>query len=126
GVGILKEIVKRGAVHGTLTSYDEIKDQAARLCPHCQKGKATHSNFKESQEDYSDATPLQYMAIDIKGPFRVSSFKDQFRYASIISFKRSKWLIVNFGKFKTDVYNHIEDAVQWVKMRGDKVKVIQS
>ena len=126
GEDALKEIIKKEGVNGSLVTWESIKDLKMRMCPNCAQGKMTHATFKvsESEED-KGLTAMQLLAVDIKGPFPVASLKHHYKYATVMVFKASRWMMVRFGKFKTEVSQHVEEAVRFAEQRGEKVKVIQ-
>jgi hypothetical protein len=66
------------------------------------------------------------LAFDLKGPVKVPSFRHNFRYASIFSFKSSRWILIYFGKTKDEFYNHLRKAIDFARRLGEEVKVFQS
>jgi hypothetical protein len=123
----IKNSIQKGTVIGSLVDYEVIKDQHLRVCPDCNKGKMTELPRQYSETDYSKAGPIEFIATDDYGPFKVESFPDKWRYFDLFSFKSSRWLEVRFKRFKNDFYNNFEDVIEWTKyLDSGSIKRIQS
>ena len=125
-IDVIKEALRHKGVNGALVDYDEIKDESIRLCPSCEIGKPRHSNFHGSEEVQGEIGPLEMMAFDIKGPMKVASYENGYRYANVFSFKMSGWILVYFGKYKTSFFEHFKRALTFAEKMDQRVKVIQS
>ena len=98
---VIKAGIRNGSIHGSTISYQNIKDMEMRICPDCLKGNMKAFPIEpDIVDDELDITvgPMDYMAVDDKGPMPVQSIKHNKRF-DLYSFRNSKYLMVKFKKF---------------------------
>ena len=122
----IKEGIRLGTINGTLVDPEVVMKQQLSYCPDCLKGKFHQLPLPKIEKDYDESGPMDFMAHDTKGPFRVQSFIGHHYYFDLFAYKRSRWLSIRFKRTKDGFFENFRKEMINVNKFGYKVKHFQT
>ena len=117
----IKKMVKAQAINCTLS------DSKACDCEVCRvsKAKRKHVPTEREQPRDEDLEPFSRVWTDVKGKVRP---KDHWGNQYIVTFtcEKTRWVYVDFARKKSDIKEAYKTFLEWVKLRGYAVRLLQS
>ena len=116
----LKKMIKSRAINVTLSDSKECECDVCRVC------KATRRHVPvERERDPDELKPFERVWTDVKG--KVSP-KDWWGSQYIVTFtcEKTRWTYVDFAKKKSEIKDKYAQFLQWTKLQGYSVKVLNS
>ena len=116
-----------GAFQSRDNQEDGQGDSKACDCEVCRvsKAKRNHVPTEREQPRDEDLDPFSRVWTDVKGKVRP---KDHWGNQYIVTFtcEKTRWVYVDFARKKSDIKEAYKTFLEWVKLRGYAVRLLQS